>query len=139
MLLSIWTHIYALTHTHTSLQRVSWINRYILLLSSSRWVHGDEMTFILINTVLTRVNSVKTLTEFNKSPYFRTETKLLVPIKNDLYGLSTFLSTKLKANKTWVTALGKSDCSDILDLSSSSAAAALQVAWWDTLCSSRVR
>lgn len=58
------------------------------------------------------------LTEFNKSPYFSAETKLLVPIKKDLYGLSTFPSTKLKADKAWVTALGKSDCSDILDLSS---------------------
>lgn len=68
------------------------------------------------------------LTDFNKSPYFRAETKLLLPIKKDLYGLSTFLSTKLKADYAWVTALGKSDCSDILDLSSLSVTPAPWVA-----------
>lgn len=83
------------------------------------------MTFILINTVLTRVNFCQDDHIIEQNPYFRAETKLLVPIKNNLYGLSTFLSTKLKADKTWVTALGKSDCSDILDLSGFSATDAL--------------
>lgn len=68
------------------------------------------------------------LTDFNKIPYFRTEAKLLLPIMNDFIGLSTFLSTKLKADCAWVTALGKSDCSGILDLSSLSVTPAPWVA-----------
>lgn len=44
------------TYTYVFIYIYKKRDRHILCVLSSRWMHGDKMTFILINTVFTKVN-----------------------------------------------------------------------------------